>query len=202
VASEHGHGRSAQAIILGKSGSRSLDEINTNFFYTNKSGLRLADVQAHFMSLFPSTKKQRVNPQILRGYKDNEVKTSIDRGIYMRKINLRAIPWGRAPKQIDAKTRRLIQGEVWRKSYDALPPMMAFDVDENSAHDFRKLYPDHHCHEIHDHFDIPRPLVTTINPVTKNCQFIYEIAWTRDDYTNSATAYAEYEKIRQEMSPN
>jgi hypothetical protein len=95
---------------------------------------------------------------------------------------------------------RLVSGEAWAKTYPELPPMMAFDIDENSTPHFRKLYPEYRCYEIHDALDIPRPLVTTINPVSKNCQFIYEMNWKREDYQNSQATMIEYERVRRELS--
>ena len=175
----------AQSIIALASNNFSQD-----FFYTNYSGLSLDDVQFHFCSLFPSVGVQN-DPQILCGYLDNRNKKSVARGVRMRKINLRTIPWGRG---------RTI-GEAWHKTYLELPKMMAFDVDENKdGSSFRNLYPEYRCYEIHDALDIPRPLVTTINPISRNCQYIYEMRWSGEDYINPTKALSEYNSIRRELS--
>jgi hypothetical protein len=200
-------GEPAQRIIAEAS-----DNFNPDFFYTNYSGSPLADVQAHFCSLFPAVGIQE-DPQILCGYDDNRIKASVPQGVRMRKINLRAIPLGRAyslktvaTDKFDCKSQRTNTiersgREAWIKDYLELPRMMAFDVDENKEDSsFRNLYPEYRCYEIHDALDIPRPLVTTINPISRNCQFIYEIRWTGEDRNNSKKAYLEYENIRRELS--
>lgn len=79
--------------------------------------------------------------------------------------------------------------------------MMAFDVDENSKPHFKKLYPEYHCYEIHDALDIPKPLVITINPISRNCQFIYQVKYTEEEQLNSKATKEEYERIRRELSP-
>ena len=131
----------------------------------------------------------------------------------MRKINLRAIPWGRAyslktvaTDKSDCKSQRTNTverngREAWIKDYLELPRMMAFDVDENKENSsFRNLYPEYRCYEIHDALDIPRPLVTTINPISRNCQYIYEMRWTGEDRNNPQKAHVEYERVRQQLS--
>jgi hypothetical protein len=189
----------AQAIILKASGSPSLKDMNWDFFYDNRSGLPLEDVQDHFKSFFASVNKQRHNPQALCGYNDNEEKRSIDSAVRMCKVNIQATPWGRESKRIDYNTRRPIPGEFWKKSYEALPPFIAFNVDgEKKA--FWKLYPNHRTYEIHDVHNIPRPLFITINPKTENCHVVCEMTWTRDDHNNPTKARQEYEEIRQELN--
>jgi hypothetical protein len=176
----------AQTIIAAAS-----DNFNLDFFYTNRSGMSLESVQNHFRSLFPSVGYQ-TNPQILCGYDDNRVKTSIKSGVYMRKINLRAIPWGRGS---------IGSGDAWHKTYLELPRMIAFDVDENKeGSTFRNLYPEYRCYEIHDALDIARPLVITINPISMNCQYIYQMHWTAEDYLHPKKALTEYNNIRRELS--
>jgi hypothetical protein len=174
----------AQSLIAEAS-----NNFDPNFFYTNKSSLALDDVQVHFMTLFPAFGKQS-EPKVLCGYFDNRNCKPIAKAVHMRKINLRAIPWGYAGGM----------GETWNKEYSSLPSMMAFDVDENDKPDFKKLYPQYRCYEIHDALDIPRPLVITINPISKNAQYIYEMKWSLEDFVDIEKTKNEYEKIRSELS--
>lgn len=167
------------------------------FLYTNYNSLSLEEVQTHFMSLFPSVQVQKHSPMALCGYDDNRAMMPVEKAVCTRKLNLRAIPWGPRPKLTN---ELLNDGDFWIKSYPELPPMMAFDVDENDKPHFRQLYPDHRCYEIHDALDIPRPLVTTINPISKNCQYIYEMRWTHEDYFNLEKTMIEYERIRRDLS--
>jgi hypothetical protein len=81
-----------------------------------------------------------------------------------------------------------------------LPVWMAFDVDENKAPDFKRLFPDYRCYEIHDALDIRRPQVITTNPRSWNCQYVYEMLWTDQDMDRPAAAMVEYERIRKELS--
>ena len=116
-------GAEAQERILKASNSPSLEEINMDFYWESKSGLPLADMHARFTSRLPSVSEQRTNPQILCGHIGNENQKPVGTGIYMEKINIRAIPWGRAPKRIDATTRRLIidADGAWKKTFRRCP---------------------------------------------------------------------------------
>jgi hypothetical protein len=176
----------AQSIIAEAS-----NNFDPNFFYTNRSSLALDDVQLHFMTLFPSWSDERrgYEPSVLCGYENNRTCKPIAKAVFMRKINLRAIPRGYCGGD-----------RMWYVDYPTLPPMMSFDVDENKAPDFKKLYPEYRCYEIHDKLDIPKPLVITINPVSQNCQFIYEMKWSKEDYRDVGKTMSEYEKIRRELS--
>jgi Replicase family len=114
----------------------------------------------------------------------------------MRKINLRAIPVG---KNLDLDVAGKPVGG-WHKVYGDLPVFMAFDVDENDKPQFRQLFPDYRCYEIHDALDIARPLCITINPVSWNCQYLYVMKWTAEDTANTQAAMVEYERVRKELS--
>lgn len=184
--------------ILEASRSRDYDNMNWDFFYTNKSGMSLEDVQLFFMTHFPSVQSGQAVPQILCGANDNREQRPIERGVFRRKINLKAIPWGRNP-DTRANDRTVSKG-FWNIDYPLLPSFMAFDVDANSKPDFRKLFPNSLCHQIHEEFDIARPLVTTINPISRNCQFLYGMRWTSEDHANADQVYMEFEGIRAELS--
>jgi hypothetical protein len=84
---------------------------------------------------------------------------------------------------------------------------MAFDIDESDhdgklhdGGDYQRLYPHYHAYEIFDALDIPPPLVVTINPISRNSQYMYEMAWTDEDHANPDRAYKEYEEIRRELT--
>jgi hypothetical protein len=191
----------AQGRILEASGSPSLDEINMDFYWENQSSLPLADMHARSISRLPSVSARQTNPQILCGHIGNENQKPVAAGIYMEKINIRAIPWGRAPKRIDATSRRLIidADGAWKKTYSALPAFMSFDADISKA--FRdKWGPDVRPNTIHETHDIPRPMFTVENPVTNNAQFSYEMEWTIEDRLNPTKAYTEYKQIWDELN--
>src|SRR5690348_12054284 len=84
-------GAEAQGRILEASGSPSLDEINIDFYWENQSSLPLADMHARFISRLPSVSARQTNPQILCGHIGNEKQKPVATGIYMEKINIRAI---------------------------------------------------------------------------------------------------------------
>jgi hypothetical protein len=183
-----------QAIIALASGS-----FDPQFFYENHSSLSLAEVQAHFCTLMPSVGIQR-DPQILCGYRDNQAMMPVARGIRCRKINLRAIPYGRSGYRDAAGHWHAMSTETWNKDYTALPKLMAFDVDENKpGSDFSRLYSEYRCFGIHDALDIPRPLVTTINPVSMNGQYLYQMQWTVTDLADPKAAMVKYEHIRKHL---
>jgi replicase family protein len=161
---------------------------DADFFYTNNSSLSLDELRDHFCTLMPSVGIQE-EPKVLCGFNNNGEQRDVGRAINMRKINLQAIPWGR-----NCDERR------WNLAYNDLPRLMAFDIDENKSPDFAALYPDYRCYEIFDALDIAPPLVTTINPVTLNCQYIYEIQWTENDRKNPAVARKEYDSVRKRLS--
>ena len=161
---------------------------DADFFYTNNSALSLDELREYFCTLMPSVGIQE-NPKVLCGFNNNGEQRDVGRAINMRKINLQAIPWGR-----NREERR------WNLDYNALPKLMAFDIDENKSPDFVALYPDYRCYEIFDALDIAPPLVITINPVTLNCQYIYEIQWTDHDRNNPAVARKEYDSVRKHLS--
>ena len=130
------------------------------------------------------------NPKILCGLNNNGEQRDVARAIYLRKINLQAIPWGR-----NAAERR------WNLSYRELPKTMAFDIDETKTEAFAALFgPHYRCYQIFDALDIPPPLVVTINPVTLNCQYIYEMRWTEADRAKPQAAKREYEALRRRLS--
>jgi Replicase family len=161
---------------------------DTDFFYTNNSSLSFDELREHFCTLMPSVGIQE-NPKVLCGYNNNGEQRDVARAIHMRKINLQAIPWGK-----NRAERR------WNLDYNDLPKLMAFDIDENKSPDFAALYPDYRCYEIFDALDIRPPLVITINPVTLNCQYIYEMQWTDNDRKNPTAAKQEYESVRKRLS--
>jgi Replicase family len=165
------------------------NNFDTDFFYDNNSSLTLVELFDYFCDLFPS-------PYILCGYQDNRDKKFVPQGVLMRKINLRAIPVG---KNLDLDEAGKPVGG-WHKVYADLPAFMAFDVDENDKPQFRQLFPDYRCYEIHDALDIARPLCITINPVSWNCQYLYVMKWTAEDAANTQAAMVEYERVRKELS--
>lgn len=168
-----------------------IEEICSNdadFFYTNNSSRSLDELREHFCTLMPSVAIQE-NPKVLCGYNNNGEQRDVARAINMRKINLQAIPWGR-----NCDERR------WNLGYNDLPKLIAFDIDENKSPDFGALYPGYRCYEIFDALDIPPPLVITINPVTLNCQYIYEMQWTASDRKKPTAARKEYDSIRRRLS--
>ncbi len=160
----------------------------TDFFYTNNSALSLDELREHFCTLMPSVGIQE-NPKVLCGFNNNGEQRDVARAINMRKVNLQAIPWGR-----NRDERR------WNLGYNTLPKLMAFDIDENKSPDFAALYPDYRGYEIFDALDVPPPLVITINPVTLNCQYIYEMRWTDNDRKNPTAAKKAYGSIRKRLS--
>jgi Primase C terminal 1 (PriCT-1) len=115
-----------------------------------------------------------------------------DKAVRRRKINLRAKVSG-----FDRTHKH------WRFSYPNMPPFMAFDIDADKEWYYR-LFPDYECFDIHDALDIPRPLVTTINPISGNCQFIYKMRWSWDDWNrfqaNEKEFLAEYDEVRKTLS--
>jgi len=84
-----------------------------------------------------------------------------------------------------------------------MPPFMAFDIDADKP-EYCRLFPEYRCDEIHDALDIPRPQVTTINPISGNCQFIYKMFWSLDDWdrfqSKPESVLKEYEEVRQSLS--
>jgi len=79
---------------------------------------------------------------------------------------------------------------------------MAFDIDADKP-EYCRLFPEYRCDEIHDALDIPRPQVTTINPISGNCQFIYKMFWSLDDWdrfqSKPESVLKEYEEVRQSL---
>jgi hypothetical protein len=173
----------AQALIAEES-----DGFSQDFFYTNYSiKSSIDDLQEHFIdTLAPFD-------SLLCGYTNNNTMLPIERAVRMRKINIRANPHGWDPVN-----------KFWKKSYP-LPPFMASDIDEDKASSpFRLLFPEYHCHEIHDALDIPRPLVTTINPISGNCQYLYKMRWSYEDEerfaANEDKITNEYNSIWKDLS--
>jgi hypothetical protein len=72
----------AQSLIAAAS-----DNFSPDFFYDNRSGLQLEEVQARFIDLFP-------HDFVLCGYEDNRDMKPREQAVSMMKINLRAKPHG------------------------------------------------------------------------------------------------------------
>jgi Primase C terminal 1 (PriCT-1) len=173
----------AQPIIAAQTNNFSRD-----FLYKNHSdGYDLKQLHDHFINCFPFDK-------ILCGYKKNSGKEFVRQAVRKRFINFRAKPFG-----WDALH------ETWNKNYPVPPIFMAFDVDEDKqTSPYNLLFPDYRCYEIHDAMDIARPLVTTINPISGNCQYVYSILWTDEDLErfmeHPDSVLREFEAIRKELS--
>jgi hypothetical protein len=173
----------AQSIIAAQTNNFSHD-----FLYTNHSdGHDLKHLHDHFINCFPFQ-------QILCGYNKNSGKEFVRQAVRKRFINFRAKPFGWDKLH-----------ETWNKNYPVPPIFMAFDVDEDKrTGPYNLLFPDYRCHEIHDALDIARPLVTTINPITGNCQYVYSILWTDEDLgrfiANPDAVLHEFDTIRKELS--
>jgi hypothetical protein len=110
-----------------------------------------------------------------------------------RKINLRAKVSG-----FDRTSK------YWRFSYPTMPPFMAFAIDADKEC-YYHLFPEYRCYDIHDALDIPHPLVTTINPISGDCQFIYMMRWLAvDDFSrfqaDEKNFHAEYDDVRRYCS--
>jgi hypothetical protein len=163
------------------------DEWNKCPFYTNMSDNHsIEELQQHFIESLD----QR---EILCGYADNKNQLSVEYAVYCRKINLRATPHGWNWSE-----------RCWNKSYH-LPRFMTFDIDQNKASSpFKNLFGDYKAEEIHDALDIARPLVTTINPISGNAQYIYKMSWSFEDMMrftkDEASFLAEYDAVRRELS--
>jgi hypothetical protein len=66
--------------------------------------------------------------------------------------------------------------KYWQFSYPTMPPFMAFAIDADKEC-YYHLFPEYRCYDIHDALDIPHPLVTTVNPISDDCRFIYMMRW-------------------------
>jgi hypothetical protein len=174
----------AQPIIAAAS-----NNFSTDFFCDNRSILPLEEVQARFIDLFP-------HDFVLCGYEDNRDMRPREQAVSMMKIDLRAKPHGPNMEYDESGKRR----GGWNLTYDPLPMWMGFDVDENKSLDFKRLFPDYRCYEIHDALDIRRPQVITINPRSGNCQYLYEMLWTDEDMDRPEATMVEYQRLRKELS--
>jgi hypothetical protein len=94
----------AQPIIAAAS-----NNFDSDFFYDNRSGLQLEEVQARFIDLFP-------HDFVLCGYEDNRDMRPCHQAVSMMKINLRAKPHG-PNMELDEDGKRI---GGWNLSYDPL----------------------------------------------------------------------------------
>jgi hypothetical protein len=185
----------AQPLIAAAS-----NNYDPNFFYKNHSGLSLSEVQDLFASLLPAVQnwerlaRPGYEPKVLCGYSDNREMKKVWQALHTRKINIRAIPLGFNYHE-DAK-------ETWTKAYWGLPSMLAIDIDENdsSGANYRKFFSDCRCYEAPEIRNFPRPLVTTINPISDNCQHVYQMKWLVEDFRDPEKTMLEYNRIRRELS--
>jgi hypothetical protein len=161
---------------------------NLGFFYENNSSLSLEELYEYFTLLMPVGGRPG-EPSMVCSPKHKQRQWLIPQALRRCKINLQAKPHG-----WDA-----IERTHYIDSY-GLSRTMAFDVDENKKPKFKALYPHYHGYEIHDALDIAPPLCITINPMSMNCQFIYEIKYSATEWIHSESTARRFNRLRKILS--
>lgn len=159
-------------------------------FTTNKSSWSLPKLHVNFCSLLPGVGIQE-NPQALCGYKhDTKTPRPVVRAIHCRYIDIGHITRGYN------KTFRVTNIEA-----PILPRLFPLDLDSDKPlGPFRKLFPKiDAAADIFEHHNIPRPLCTITNPLTKNAHAVYGVRYSADELDNPHATAAELKKLIKEI---